>query len=289
MQEGTNVIGTDPARLAVAHNRAAHAHLGVGALRVAETHARAAFELGAPAGERSPDAELARVNLVAVLLARGSIDEAGRLAAERWPVEPSETIMQLHPLVVRGELRTAQGRHEAAIADLLSAGEEIERRDHGYPLSTRWQTAVVAPMLECGRSDEARAHAHNALARARRHGSEATVGRALRTVALAVGGGRPERGELLAESVQVLRYSPCRLELAHSLLELGTFLSTNRDAAGRDRLAAALQVAVSCGADGLAGRAGDQLARTAPTGIDELIARILSSAKARAATPAVSR
>jgi hypothetical protein len=276
MHDGTTLIDRDPARMAVAHNRAAHAHLGIGALHVAEMHARTAFGLAERGDARIPDAELGRVNLVAVLVARGSVQEAGRLADERWPLEPSETIMQLHPLVVRGELRTAQGRHADAVADLLAAGKEIELRDHVYPLSTRWETAVVAPMLECGRSDEARAHAHNALARARRHGSDATVGRALRTVALALGEGRPERGELLAESVQLLRCSPCRLEHAHSLIEFGTFLRTNRDVAARDQLAAALQVAVSCGADGLAARAQAQLDEAAGIGLDDLIARILA-------------
>jgi tetratricopeptide (TPR) repeat protein len=278
MQGATTVIDQDPARLAAAHNRAAHAHLGIGALRVAETHARAAFELAERTAAQIPDGELGRVNLVAVLVARGSLEEAGRLADERWPLEPSETIMQLHPLVVRGELRTAQGRHAEAIADLLAAGQEIEHRDHVYPLSTRWETAVVAPMLELGRVDEACKHAHNALARARRHGSEATVGRALRTVALTIAGDRCKPGELLVESVKMLRYSPCRLELAHSLLELGTFLSTNGDAAARDQLAAALEVAVSCGADGLAARAQAQIEEAAAVGLDDLIARILADA-----------
>ena len=67
--------------------------------------------------------------------------------------------------------------------------------------------------------------------------------------------------ETLREAAAVLEASPARLEHARALVELGSALRRgNQRAAARDALHAGLDLAVGCGADRLAQRAGDELA-----------------------------
>jgi DNA-binding CsgD family transcriptional regulator len=96
--------------------------------------------------------------------------------------------------------------------------------------------------------------------------------------------GAIEQGEtgiaLLREAVEVLEPSPCRLEHAHALLELGAALRrSNQRADARGYLRPALEMAHQCGATPLAQRAQRELAatgarprRVALSGIDALTA-----------------
>ncbi len=74
----------------------------------------------------------------------------------------------------------------------------------------------------------------------------------------------PARGiALLQEAVGVLERSPCRVELAHALLELGSALRRTRHRArAREHLRTALDLTHRCGAMGLANRAKQELAAT---------------------------
>jgi DNA-binding CsgD family transcriptional regulator len=71
------------------------------------------------------------------------------------------------------------------------------------------------------------------------------------------------RGELLSGSAAILEPSPCRLEHAHSLVELGAFLRrANQRVAARARLEDGLELAARCGAEQLVSRAQQELAAT---------------------------
>jgi DNA-binding CsgD family transcriptional regulator len=84
---------------------------------------------------------------------------------------------------------------------------------------------------------------------------------ALRTRGLLEGGG--EGIATLGESVEVLRGSAARLELAKSLVELGAAQRrANRRVESRDPLREGLDLAERCSATALARRAGDELAAT---------------------------
>src|SRR5439155_15900310 len=77
--------------------------------------------------------------------------------------------------------------------------------------------------------------------------------------------GMVENGEagmrLLAESVETLRGSPARLELAHSLTQLGSALRrANRRVEAREPLKEALEIVHRAGATPLADRAREELA-----------------------------
>jgi DNA-binding NarL/FixJ family response regulator len=103
--------------------------------------------------------------------------------------------------------------------------------------------------------------AHAELADVRVFGGARALGLASRVAGLAEGG---ERGlELLQESMATLRDSPARLELAHSLTELGAAVrrAGHRAAAG-DLLAEALELSVRCGARRLAARVREELKAT---------------------------
>jgi DNA-binding NarL/FixJ family response regulator len=68
---------------------------------------------------------------------------------------------------------------------------------------------------------------------------------------------------LLHEAVEVLEPSPCRLEHAHALLELGAALRrSNRRVIAREYLRPGLEMAYQCGAAPLAERAAHELAAT---------------------------
>ena len=82
---------------------------------------------------------------------------------------------------------------------------------------------------------------------ARRVGSSRAIGIALRICGLLTGG--KDGIELLEQSVAVLEPTPMRLELAHSLTELGAGLRrAGARIAARQPLRQALDLAARCGA-----------------------------------------
>jgi DNA-binding CsgD family transcriptional regulator len=99
------------------------------------------------------------------------------------------------------------------------------------------------------------------LAEVRVFGAPRALGIALRVSGLAESG---EHGvELLHESVASLRESPARLELAHSLTELGAALRrSGARRAAAEPLGEALDLAVRCAARRLAARAREELTAT---------------------------
>src|SRR5262249_3382062 len=105
---------------------------------------------------------------------------------------------------------------------------------------------------------EARALADEHAALARAWGARRPLARALRVRGMTCGG---EEGIVsLRESVEVARDSPGRLELAHSLVELGAAeRRANRRTAAREPLAEGMSLAHQCGARSLQDRALTEL------------------------------
>ncbi|MBV9196943.1 MAG: hypothetical protein JO168_22635 [Solirubrobacterales bacterium] len=131
-------------------------------------------------------------------------------------------------------------------------------RDVGY-LHAR--AGAAQALLRLGERKSAIEVARAELADVRVFAAPRALGIAARVAGLAEGG---ERGlELLHESVASLRESSARLELAHSLTELGAALRrAGERKAASEPLGEALELAARCGARRLAGRAREELKAT---------------------------
>jgi DNA-binding CsgD family transcriptional regulator len=224
-----------------------------GELATAAEDAREALELA-----RRIDASWVEIWMVACLC--DALREQGELGAasalvESVPLERSVgTAAALHALLARGRLRAALGDREGAARDLWLAGENVIVNN---PSFLPWRAAlatIVAPVDQRAALELA----EDALRRARELGQNRGIGVALRARALVVGG--DEGLELLAESVALLRDSPAKLELAHSLVALGGALRrAGRRSAAREPLREGLALAQRCGAGTLAEAAREEL------------------------------
>jgi DNA-binding CsgD family transcriptional regulator len=137
----------------------------------------------------------------------------------------------------------------------------MEERGLTNPSWSSWRMDAAQPLVRLGREDEARSLIADAVARARRFGAPWALGSALRAA------GQLERGDpslaLLEESVGVLDPSPCRLELARSLVAHGAALRrARRRADAREPLRRGLDLAHRCGAEALEQEARQELEST---------------------------
>jgi DNA-binding CsgD family transcriptional regulator len=238
--------------------------LRLGALPEADAAAGVALRV-LQEGDFAPGLAFAATVLADVAVEAGELDEAqmliGLLPQEDWPAGIGTVLIP----AARGRLRLAQGRPGDALTDFETCARMFSRevwgmemRDVGY-LHAR--AGAAQSLLRIGERRSAREVAHAELADVRVFGGSRALGVASRVAGLAEGG---ERGiELLHESVASLTDSPARLELAHSLTELGAALRrAGRRAAAGDPLAEALELAVRCGAFRLAARAREELRAT---------------------------
>jgi DNA-binding CsgD family transcriptional regulator len=238
--------------------------LRVGALPEADAAAGVALRV-LQEGDFAPGLAFAATVLADVAVEAGELDKAqmliGLLPEEGWPAGIGTVLIP----AARGRLRLAQGRPGDALTDfetcarMFTAGVwGMEMRDVGY-LHAR--AGAAQALLRIGERRSAREVAHAELADVRVFGGSRALGVASRVAGLAEGG---ERGiALLHESVASLTDSPARLELAHSLTELGAALRrAGRRAAAGEPLAEALELAVRCGARRLAARAREELRAT---------------------------
>ena len=192
-----------------------------------------------------------------VLLERGKLDQATAAVEQSIShysaVAPS---MAATLLDVRGRVLLARGQRAEAIADLRQCGQLAQRLELHNPNLFGWRS-TLALALAADRPDEARALAQEELELARQVGSRRAMGIALRVIALLPDA--QDRIETLQQSVAVLEPTPMRLELAHSLTELGSALrrAGTRNAA-RDPLRRALDLAARCGATPLVERAREE-------------------------------
>ena len=208
--------------------------LRLGALPEADAAARVALRV-LQEGDFAPGLAFAATVLADVAVEAGELDEAqaliGLLPQEGWPAGLGTVLIP----AARGRLRLAQGQPADALADFQTCAEMFspevwgtEMRDVGY-LNAR--VGAAQALLRLGERDAARQVAQSELADVRVFGAPRAVGIALRVAGLAEGG---EDGlALLHESVVSLRDSPARLELAHSLSELGRLYGAQASAPPR--------------------------------------------------------
>ena len=195
-----------------------------------------------------------------VAVEAGELDEA-QAFLELVPAGPAGVLSVLAPAAM-GRLSLARGDGEQALSCFESClamfGPDvwgIEIRDVGY-LHAR--SGAAQALLLLGDRGRARALAEAELADARTSGGPRALGTALRVAGLAQGG--TEGLRRLAESADILRESPARLERAKSLTELGAALRrAGQRVAARALLAEALDLAAGCGARPLARRARAEL------------------------------
>ncbi len=227
-----------------------------GELAQAEADARAALEVG-----HRHQVVWARIWSSAfvahALLEREAVEEADGLLAQAPIDEAIDTTAAVHALMARGRVRMAQGRTAEAIADLRTVGEAATVDN---PNLLPWRS-TLALALAAGDPEQARTLAREELERARWFSQPRGVGVALRVCGVLAGG--EEGVEMLTESVEWLRRSPARLELARTLLDLGAAQRrAGKRSAAREPLREALGLAEQCGALSLAARIDEELAAT---------------------------
>ncbi|MFE2384904.1 ATP-binding protein [Streptomyces misionensis] len=238
------------------HLSLANAYLGLayrrqGRLKDAEDHLREALVLAERVGRRLPLHWSATCRLVDTLLARGRAEEAWSVAEQYGfaPPYPS-TIVLPDVRCVRGRLLLAVGRTEEGINELEAAEKTAVSRGGHNPVLAPWSVDLARALA--GR-DPARAArlAADARRQAERFGTDTAIGEALRCAAALETGRRA--AELAARAVAYLEASPSQYEHAAARIEHGILARSATD------LRRGLDLARSCGADGLAAQASEAL------------------------------
>ncbi|MHB8692566.1 MAG: helix-turn-helix transcriptional regulator [Solirubrobacteraceae bacterium] len=198
----------------------------------------------------------------------------------------------------RGRVRLELGETDAAVADLLGAGQSFERWGLRNPAAFAWRSHAGLGLLALGQPTRTAALATEEVALARRWGSPRALGVALRAQGLICG--RDHEIPLLTQAVAVLKGSGAHVEYARALTDLGAALRRSKErTAAREPLRAALQLAHQCGATSLAERAQTELAASGArprtplrTGIDALSPselRIATMAACGQSNPAIAQ
>ncbi|MFE2598574.1 ATP-binding protein [Streptomyces sp. NPDC059396] len=251
------ISGWSGGHLAFAHALVGYLHRRRGDLADAEAYLRESLRLADRVGNGLPMHWDAASMLIDTLLARGHVDEA-REAAERYAFAPpySSSIVIPDAPCVRGRLLLALGRTKEAVDELESVGRALTARGRHNIVMAPWACDLASALAEDdpGRAAQLAAYARD---RAERFGTHTAIGIAL-CCAASLKEGR-ERAELLGQAVGHLESSPSRYELAFARVEYGI-------AAGFPaEVSCGLELAVKCGADGLAARARRALeAHSAP-------------------------
>jgi DNA-binding CsgD family transcriptional regulator/tetratricopeptide (TPR) repeat protein len=160
-----------------------------------------------------------------------------------------------------GVVRVACGQTQEGIDQIRTVGRRWEAIGARNPDLAPWRPHLAQALLLAGQREEARALAGEHAALARSWGAPRPLARALRVQGLTLGG--PDGTALLQQSVEVARTSPGRLELALSLVELGSAeRRANRRAVARDPLEEGMALARQCGARALQDRARHELLAT---------------------------
>ena len=158
----------------------------------------------------------------------------------------------------RGQLRIAMGDARLGLEDLLRVGEAMAELGVLNPGMIDWRIHAVGAYLALGRRSDAEELARANLELATRISGPIATGAALRTLAATVGAS--ERQALLDEAITVLRASSGRLELARSLVALGSLLRHEGHVLmARSPLDEGLELAVGCHALELAQHARTEL------------------------------
>ncbi|MFF0013903.1 ATP-binding protein [Streptomyces sp. NPDC005374] len=247
------------AHLSFAYTLLAYVRFRRGRLAEAEDFVRAGLRLAERVGPGTPAHWYAVGILIEVLLARGRVTEAARVAEDYSFNAPFPAVVVFPDAqTVYGELLLARGLPKEAAAELAAAGRRLEPRGMRNPAWCPWQLHLARAESHDA-PERAVVTALEAVARARQFGAPSAVGQALRLAAEVSSGSA--RVKLLEESVTHLERSPAAYELACALVALGTELRrTGRAREAAEHLYRGLDTAVQCGADGLVETARDELA-----------------------------
>jgi tetratricopeptide (TPR) repeat protein len=210
-----------PIGLAAAHSLRASVDRRRGDLLAAERDATAAARmLGDVHGEVGI---LLLARRIAIALDRGDATAAGDLLGDRHGALPDGPGLALR--YARARLYAATGRAGEALSDLFACGERLAARQADRPAVMPWRSAAATILAAAGAGEAADRLVAAEIAMARRAGPASALGRALRVAGTVPGGpGLPA----LEEAVRVLAASPCRLEYAQALLDLGGALTAAR-------------------------------------------------------------
>ncbi|MBE7190282.1 LuxR C-terminal-related transcriptional regulator, partial [Jatrophihabitans endophyticus] len=197
---------------------------------------------------------------VLAMTARGQLDDAERLLAERGlagrlPAGPRQ--IRLH--YERGWLRLGQRRHKEALDEALELCEF--NREYGIEtvVEAPWRTVAARALAALHDTPAAVEMAEEHLALARSWGLPRDVGVALRTRGQ-IEVDAEQRVALLEASLKALRDAPAPMETAYASTALGAALRrVGRRAEARAVLGDALAGAARCGALGIVERARDEL------------------------------
>jgi DNA-binding NarL/FixJ family response regulator len=193
--------------------------------------------------------------LAQALIEQGRHEDA-RAVLSRIPPTSMPQFAGTHWRRANVELLVAEGRHEEA----LRAADDYKRLLGltENPGVGPWRTLKALALDGLGRTDEAVALAEEELVPARAWGSPGVVGRTLRILGtLEREAGLPR----LEEAVAVLERSKWRAERARALAALGAAIRRDRrPTEAREPLRLALDLASTCGADGLVEQVRTELA-----------------------------
>jgi DNA-binding CsgD family transcriptional regulator len=158
----------------------------------------------------------------------------------------------------QGAAQLAQGKFDEARLTLTELGELCESTGLHSPAVVPWRSDLALALAGTARHDEAVELAASELRLAEECDVDRARGHALRALGL-LRGGEPGLRDLEA-AVRAFERSPARLELGWASYELGAALRrANRRRDARAPLDRALDLAMTCGAELLARRAGEQL------------------------------
>jgi DNA-binding CsgD family transcriptional regulator len=264
--------------LALIYQFLAICRLRDGRLLDAEADARTAAAISVGEGWAGAGTRAA-APLAHSLLDQGRVEDARRELADlgdgRIPDAPAMTTV----LIARMRLRSALGRHGAALDDWTEALARAERHFGGVNSSWVPDLLIAAEVHHAaGETRERDALVGRASELAEQWGTPGFRG-AVRS-RLARFGRREDAIALSAEGIELLRTSPARLELATALVAHGQLLRrAGQPSDSRDPLREGYELARLCGAQPLAETArtelrasGVRLRREALTGVDSLTA-----------------
>jgi DNA-binding NarL/FixJ family response regulator len=239
-------------------------HLGrlanrLGDPRRAEAETRAALDSGGLSGfYRFATSSV----LMRSLIEQGRIEEAQEVYTATGIGEQMPEPRPMTPLlIVRGELRHAQGNLDRAVADLRESVARIGRYADRTSAGLDGRLLLAETLHDLGRTDDAIREAREALTIARAWGAPGALGDAERLCGLLLG---DQSGlDLLRQATERLAQTPARLSLARALIDLGAALRrAGRRGECREYLRAGLEHAEQRSATPLAARAREELAAT---------------------------
>ncbi|MEV0970063.1 ATP-binding protein [Microtetraspora glauca] len=200
--------------------------------------------------------------LAEVLVEQGRIDEASEILQEAdLPAQLPQNGIFYTCLHARARILATGGFHDRALDAALAAGSRFAGHNGINPAIVAWRSQAALCLHALGEPDRARAYADEEIELAERWGAPDTIGRALRVAGLV--GPPSTMPKLLERSVEVLRRSPARLELAHALVDLGACERRNGHlSVARALLYEGMEIAQRCHAVPLAKSARSELAAT---------------------------